>query len=342
MRRPWWGAPTQSCQGPDNPLTRARERFDRLVRRGTFAQVLDFRILGPLEVRDGEDALHLGGSKQRGVLAILLLSANEVVSADRLVDKLWGDSPPEDAAMALQAHVSRLRKALPGGPELLVTRAPGYVLQIAPDQLDLERFESLAREGRSALEAGEPDRSARALRSALELWRGRPLADLQDEPFAREATSYLEDAWLDTIGTRIDADLALGRHQELVTELRALFRAHPLRESFRAQLMLALYRSGRQAEALDVYADTRRVLNDELGLEPGPALQRLQQQILVQDSELDAPPTDRPGRRRRRRVALAAAVAVLAVIAAASTAAVVASAPDGPSAEATGGALVSI
>ncbi|HEX4747222.1 MAG TPA: BTAD domain-containing putative transcriptional regulator [Gaiellaceae bacterium] len=304
--------------------------------------MLDFRILGPLEVRDGEEILHLGGSKQRGVLAILLLSANEVVSSDRLVDRLWGDAPPEDAATALQAHVSRLRKALPGGTELLVTRAPGYMLQLAPGQLDLERFDALVREGRAELAQGAAERAATTLRSALELWRGRPLADLEDEPFAREATAHLEDAWLDAIGTRVDADLALGRHTELVTELRALARAHPLREGLRVQLMLALYRSGRQAEALDVYTDTRGVLNAELGLEPGPALQRLQQQILVQDPELDPPPSDRPARRRRRRGALVLVIALLAVVAGVGTAAVVASGPDGPATEASGGALVAI
>jgi DNA-binding SARP family transcriptional activator/sugar lactone lactonase YvrE len=312
------------------------------VRRGTFAAVLDFRILGPLEVRDGDEIVHLGGSRQRSVIVILLLSPNEVVWSDRLVDQLWGDSPPDDASMALQAHISRLRKALPSGPELLVTRAPGYVLHLAPGQLDLERFEQLVEEGRSALEAGDADHAARALRSALELWRGRPLADLQDEPFAREVTSHLEEAWLDAVGSRIDADLTRGRHAELVTELRALVRAHPLREGLRAQLMLALYRSGRQAEALDVYTDTRRVLNDQLGLEPGPALQRLQQQILVQDTGLDPPPTARSARRRRRRVGVAVAIALLAGIAAVGTAAVVASGPEGPATEASGGELVAI
>jgi branched-chain amino acid transport system substrate-binding protein len=304
--------------------------------------VLDFRILGPLEVRDGQDVLRLGGSKQRGVLALLLLSRNEVVSTDRLVDRLWGDFPPEDAAMALQAHVSRLRKALPGGPEILVTQAPGYEIRVSPGQLDLDRFHSRVAEGRSALDAGDAERAARVLRTALELWRGRPLADLQDEPFAPEATAHLEDAWLDAIGARVDVDLALRRHPELVSELRALVREHPLRESFRAQLMLALYRSGRQAEALDAYTDTRRVLNDELGLEPGPALQRLQQQILVQDSELEVPPRHRARRRRGRRALLAVAIGGLAVVAASATAAVLASGPGGPESAASGGAIVAI
>lgn len=190
------------------------------MRRATFAAVLDFRILGPFEVRDGEDVLHLGGSKQRSVLAILVLRPNTVVSSNRLVQELWGDAPPDDAAMALQAHVSRLRKALPGGPDLLAKQAPGYILRIAPGQLDLERFEELVAEGRRAQESGDAAPAAELLRSALALWRGRPLADLEDEPFAREATAHLEDAWLEALGARVDADLALARHAELIPESR--------------------------------------------------------------------------------------------------------------------------
>ena len=312
-----------------------------LVRRGTFAAVLDYRILGPLEVRNGDGVLHLGGSKQRSVLAILLLNANTVVSSDCLIDELWGTSPPEDAAMALQAHVSRLRKALPGGPELLATKPPGYMLEVAKDELDLERFERFVAQGRHALEAGDAARASEVLREALALWRGRPLADLESEPFAREATAHLEDSWLQALGLRIDADLALGRHAELVPELRALVRAHPLSEGFRVQLMLGLYRSGRQADALDVYTDARRDLNEQLGLEPGPALQRLQQQILVQDPELELAGGSRAVGRRDRRWA------VLAVVAAAATAAVVAavvraSDSGGPTAAPAGGALLAI
>jgi DNA-binding SARP family transcriptional activator/ABC-type branched-subunit amino acid transport system substrate-binding protein/sugar lactone lactonase YvrE len=312
------------------------------VRRGTFAAVLDFRILGPLEVRDGEDALHLGGSKQRSVLAILLLRANEVVSTDRLVDELWGGSPPDDAVMALQAHVSRLRRALPGGPDVLATQPPGYVVRVARGQLDLERFEGLVRDGHAALDSGDAARAAAVLRSALELWRGRPLADLEGEPFARDATAHLEDVWLDAIGTRIDADLALNRHAELVPELRALVRAHQLREGFRAQLMLALYRCERQAEALEVYTDARRALNDQLGLEPGPALQRLQQQILVQDPSLEPEIPPRKVARRSRRRLLALAVPAVVLVAAVATAAVLASDSPGPVQVAGSGALVPI
>lgn len=318
MPPPLRSAPTRAWHGADKALTDAADRVS-IASRPWYGRrlALDFRILGPLEVRDGENVLHLGGAKQRGVLAILLLRANEVVSSDRLIDELWGETPPDDAAMALQAHVSRLRKALPDGPELLVTRAPGYVLRLGPSQLDLDRFESLVSQGRTALESGDPALAADVLRTALELWRGRPLADLEAEPFPREAAAQLEDAWLDAIDSRIEADLRLARHTELVTELRALVKAHPLREGLRAQLMLALYRSGRQAEALDVYADARRTLVEELGLEPGPELQRLQQAILAHDAALAAPRSrlGLPSGRRRRVLAACVAAAALVVAA---------------------------
>jgi DNA-binding SARP family transcriptional activator/ABC-type branched-subunit amino acid transport system substrate-binding protein len=304
--------------------------------------VLDFRILGPLEVRSGGGAIHLGGTKQRGVLALLLLRANEVVSSDRLIDELWGDAPPDDAPMALQAHVSRLRKALPGGPSILVTQPPGYVIRVEPLQLDLQRFRDGVRRGRAALEEDHPERAAATLRSALELWRGRALADLEDEPYAREAAGHLEEAWFEALGYRIDADLALGRHAELVPELRALVKAHPLREGFLAQLMLALYRSGRQAEALEVYTDARHALNHELGLEPGPALQRLQQLILTQDETLELAPRPTRGQRRRRSAGLVAAALLVVAAAAAAATAVIASDASGPTRAASEGALVSI
>jgi DNA-binding SARP family transcriptional activator/ABC-type branched-subunit amino acid transport system substrate-binding protein len=278
--------------------------------------VLDFRILGPLEVRDGETALHLGGAKQRAVLALLLLRPNEVVSTGRLIDELWGDSPPDDAATALQAHVSRLRKALAGGAEVLVTRSPGYLVNVEPGRLDSQRFDSGVTAGRAALASGDAESAARLLREALGLWRGRPLADLEDEPFAREAIADLEDRWLDAIDSRIDADLALGRHAELAPELRALVRAHPLREGLRAQLMLALYRAGRQSEALDVFAETRRTLAEDLGLEPGPELQRLQQAVLNHDPALELPAVTSAARTRRRTWVAVAGVAAAAAVAA--------------------------
>jgi DNA-binding SARP family transcriptional activator/ABC-type branched-subunit amino acid transport system substrate-binding protein len=276
------------------------------------------------------------------VLAILLLHADEVVSTDRLIDLLWGDAPPEDAATALQAHVSRLRKALPGGAAVLVTQSPGYVLRVAEAHFDLARFRAGVRDARAALDEGDPAASAAGLRAALDLWRGRPLADLEDEPFARDATAGLEDEWLDALCIRIDADLVLGRHVELVPELRALVRTHPLHEGLRAQLMLALYRSGRQAEALEAFVDARRQLNDELGLEPGPALQRLQKQILVHDPALEVARDPRAPRRSTRRWVVAAAVVVALAAAAVAAATVLASESGAPSPEAGGGALLRI
>lgn len=256
--------------------------------------------------------------RQRSVLAILLLHRGETLSSDRLIDELWGQRPPADAQTALQQHVSRLRKVLEPHA-LLVTRAPGYALDIAPEQLDLERFRALVEQGRGQLdEAAEA--AAQTLRRALALWRGPPLADIATESFAAGATRALEEERLAALETRIDADLACGQHAELVAELRAQVREHPLRERFREQLMLALYRSGRQAEALDVYADARRTLVEELGLEPGPELQRLQQAILAHDTALAAPaPRRRLSAGRRRRV-LAAGIAAAVVLVAASLA----------------------
>ena len=223
---------------------------------------LDFGILGPLEVQAGGRQLRLGGVKQKALLAVLLLHHGEVVSSDRLIEEIWGEQPPADAQTALQAHVSRLRKLLEpehsGTPALLVTRAPGYVLAIDPDQLDLRRFETLVAVGRRHLDEGDPAQAAASVREALELWRGRPLAELENEPFAAAATRELDEAWLEALETRIEADLALGRHAELTPELTTLVRRHPLRERLRAQLMLALYRSGRQADALAAFDDARR------------------------------------------------------------------------------------
>jgi len=220
-------------------------------------QAIQFGLLGPLEARLGGRALPLGGTKQRGVLALLLLRANEVVSSDRLIDELWGAKPPTTAATALQVHVSQLRKALQAGAEALLTRAPGYVLAIVPDQLDLRRFERLVAEGERALADGDPASASASLRSALALWRGPPLADLAFEPFAQAPVARLEELRLVVIEARIEADLALGHHSELATELEALVAEHPLRERLRGQLMVALYRGGRQADALAAYRDPR-------------------------------------------------------------------------------------
>ena len=268
-----------------------------------------FRVLGPLAVeRDGTE-LRLGGVKQRSVLAILLLSASEVVSSERLIDALWGEAPPEDAPTALHAHVSRLRRA--GAP--ILTRAPGYVVEAADGQLDLHRFEAL----RAAASGAEPGEAARLLRSALAEWTGEPLADLAHEPFAVAATEALRSARLDTLEARLEADLALGR--DVVPELARLVAEHPLRERLRALHMLALYRAGRQAEALESFTEARRRLVDELGLEPGPDLRALQRQILEQDPVLGAPrgPVRRLVRRRGRAVAVAgiAAIAAAALLA---------------------------
>ena len=250
---------------------------------GNGSVPMEFRILGPLEVADGDVNVALGGVRQRTLLAILVLNANEVVSADRLIDELWGERSPESGRSALQVRVSQLRKALGQGGAQLLTRAPGYVLSLDRDQLDLQRFERLVREAVAA----EPPAAAEKLREALALWRGPPLADLAYEPFAQAAIGRLEELRLGAIEKRIEADLALGRHGELVVELEELVAEHPLREHLRAQLMLTLYRCGRQADALEVYRSTREELSAELGLEPGRELKELESAILSQDPALE-------------------------------------------------------
>ena len=249
---------------------------------------MEFRILGPLEVLADGRQVPLGGARQRGVLAILLLHRGEVVSVDRMVDALWGERPPDTATKTVQVYVSRLRKAL--GEGVLVTRGGGYVLEAGDDAVDADRFERLVGEGRRALDRGETDVAAERLRSALDLWRGEPLADLAYESFAQNEIARLEQLRLDALEHRIEADLALGRHAELVPELETLVAEHPARERLRGQLMLALYRSGRQSQALESYRDARRALDEELGLEPGPELQRLERAILAQDPAIEGPP----------------------------------------------------
>src|SRR5918995_1218763 len=246
---------------------------------------MEFRILGPLEVWNEGGEVSLGGPWPRALLAALLLRPNEVVSADRLIEDLWGEDSPERAAAALRVNVSRVRKALP--PDVLATKSPGYVIRLEPDSLDLHRFERLVDEGRSLLGRGLAADAAERLGEALSLWRGPPLADFTYESFAQTAIARLEEIRLAAVQLRIDAELALGRHHELVGELEALVAEHPLRERLRSYLMTALYRSGRQAEALDAYRDARRALVEELGIDPSPALQELERAILRQEPSLD-------------------------------------------------------
>jgi DNA-binding SARP family transcriptional activator len=250
------------------------------------ARSIEFRVLGPLEARVGDDTLPLGGTKQRALLAALLLQANEVVTSDRLIDELWGAEPPKTAATALQVHVSQLRKALKADRQLLLSRGGGYLISLEPDQLDLHRFERLASEGRRALAEGDALSALASLRDALDLWHGPPLADLAYEAFAQVPVMRLEEVRLAVIEARMEAELALGHHEAIVGELETLVRENPFRERLRGQLMVALYRSGRQAESLAVYGAGRRLLVDELGIEPGGSLQRVEAAILRHDRAL--------------------------------------------------------
>ncbi len=250
---------------------------------------MEFRILGPLEARRGSRLLPVRGQKQRALLVILLLNANQVVSSERLVDELWPDEPPESGLTALQVRVSQLRKSLDvsGAGNPIVTRAPGYLIQVESDQLDLLRFERLTAQARNALEKGDTSKGAERLRQALALWRGPALSDFPYETFAQPAIVRLEELRFAALEQRIEADLALGEHAHLVGELEGLVSEHPLRERLRRQLMLALYRSGRQADALEAYRDARQALVEHVGIEPGPALRKLEHAILRQDPELD-------------------------------------------------------
>jgi DNA-binding SARP family transcriptional activator len=248
---------------------------------------VEFRILGPLEVwREGRP-VHIGGAKERALLAFLLLHAGEPVSVDRLIDELWGDSPPATARKSVQVRVAGLRRVL--RDDVLLTRGDGYLLRLEPDQLDLRRFEQLLSDGRDALPAGDPSAALATLDEALALWRGPPLADFAYESFAQPAIARLEELRVHALELRIEVQLDLGLHARVIVELEDLVAAHPFRERLRAQLMLALYRDGRQAEALDVYRRTRTEFVAELGIEPGPMLQQLEQAILRQDPSLDRP-----------------------------------------------------
>jgi DNA-binding SARP family transcriptional activator/tetratricopeptide (TPR) repeat protein len=251
---------------------------------------VDSRILGPLSVSREGGSLNLGGHRQKVLICLLLLHANQVVSTDRIIDVLWGEAAPATARKALQVQVSRLRQIL--GPGVLETRAPGYLIRVQGGELDVERFERLVAQGKHALANGDAGRAAALLRTALALWRGPALADVTNEPFAQAEAGQLEELRLSCLEERIEADLALGRHADLVGELEVLTDRHPYRERLSGRLMVALYRSGRQAEALDVYRRTRDRLIDDLGIEPGPELRSLASRVLNQDPRLGwtAPP----------------------------------------------------
>ena len=249
---------------------------------------MEYRILGPLEVADGSGAVALGTVKERLVLAVLLLHANEVVSRDRLIDELWGESPPPTAKKAVNVYVSKLRRTLAhDGADPIQTVAGGYRLSIDADRLDSTQVHELLTRARGSASAGELDAASELFRQALALWRGRVLAGLELESVGRHAIEQLEELRLTAVMDRIDCDLALGRHEQLIGELNRLVSEYPLRERLRAQQMLALYRADRQAEALDAYQHARQTLVDELGIEPSEALQRLQRGILAHDPALE-------------------------------------------------------
>jgi DNA-binding SARP family transcriptional activator len=244
-----------------------------------------------------DERLRLGGRRQQAVLAVLLLHRGEAVASDRLIEAVWGGRPPARADKALHVYVSNLRKAL--GDGVLLTEGRGYLLAAESDQVDSERFEKLAAKGREALQEGDPDKARTWLQAALALWRGPPLTDFSYESFAQSEIARLEEVRVTALESRIEADLELGEHAAVVPELEALVHGHPLRERLYEQLMLALYRSGRQVDALERYQRARRKLLDEFGIEPGPRLKEIQQAVLNQDAALGEPERGAAMRRRR-------------------------------------------
>lgn len=271
---------------------------------------MQYRILGPFYVAADDVEIVVGSGKQRALLALLLLNANEAVSTDRLIDQLWGESRSTSATKVLQNYVSKLRRLL--GEGVLITRPHGYELRVEPGEVDVDRFNDLVADGRRSLAAGDPERAAAVLAEALALWNGPPLADFAFERFALADIERLDGLRLAALSERIEADLQLGKHGALIGELEGLVTRHPLQERLRGQLMLALYRSGRQAEALRVYQATRRVLVDELGIEPSQELQQLEHAILVHDPALEPPAIARTAaagpQRSRTRVGVALAL----------------------------------
>jgi DNA-binding SARP family transcriptional activator len=280
-------------------------RSNAAVRRGReyarAAAQMDINILGPIDVSDRDGGrIRLPAGRERSLLALLLINRDAVVSTDRIVEALWGSRPPDTAAKAVQGYVSHLRRVLEPGREpgdaheLLVTRPPGYALLAHDLAIDATRFERLAADGRRALEDGSPETATAVLTEALALWRGPALVEFAFEDFAQEEIRRLEQLRLAATEDSIEALLRLGRHAEVVARLESLVRANPLRERLRGQWMLALYRSDRQADALEAFREGRRLLAAELGLDPAPELQRLERAILAQDPALDAPATASP------------------------------------------------
>jgi DNA-binding SARP family transcriptional activator len=295
---------------------------------------LEFRVLGPFEVAREGEVLDLGPPRQRAVLALLLRHAGALVPTDRLIDEIWGEDPPQRARNNVAVYVANLRKLVelgaPGTPQILVSKRGGYTLQLADRNLDAAHFEDLVADGRALIADGQVEEGVASLRTALSLWRGDALADLANEEFAVRWAAQLDEARLAATEDRIDAELQLGHHAALVGELEALVRAHPLRERMWGQLMLALYRSGRQGDALRAYARLRAILRDEIGLDPSAELRALETSIIQQSPTLDlsvvAPPpaapveASRPSvppvrlpRRQRRNVAVGV-VGIVAVI----------------------------
>jgi DNA-binding SARP family transcriptional activator len=282
---------------------------------------VQFRVLGPLTVvdRDGA-AVALGGIKQRCFLALLLLNANRVLSVDMLMDAIWGEQPPATAQTMLHQFASRLRPVVePAGS--LVTRKPGYVLELSRDTVDANRFTALIERGKALIAAGELDLGTRQLDAGLELWNGRALEDLRFEPAITAYADFLEEQRISALEERFEAELELGRHVEVVSELRQLIVEHPERERLAGQLMLALYRAGRQKEALSVYDALRRYLAVELGLSPSPRVQELHAAILVHDPGLGVPAVTPRGRKGKKMstvavwtTAIAASVLVAALV----------------------------
>src|SRR4051794_27310663 len=262
---------------------------------------MEFGILGPLEVRVDGRTVAFGGARPRAVFAVLALNANQPVSAERLAVALWGEDVPPSAIKTVQVYVARLRKALED-PDVLVTTPAGYCLRVGPGELDAERFERQVADGREALAAGGAEHAAAQLREALGWWRGPPLAELAATPFAPAEIARLEEQHLAALELRVEADLVVGRHAELIGELQQLTSAHAWRERLHAQLMLALYRSGRQADALEAYRHAREVLVEQLGVEPGAELRDLHEAILAHDPALDGRPArgGRPSGERDR------------------------------------------